>query len=483
MKKVTVTNVTTTGLDPEFANIKSFEFDDHPFAEGGFGRVYNCRKINGKSFKNPQVIKIFKDNRGSAAHSYKTIKGLQDGLIRKKAELDELNVDFLTYYPAFFGAPQFVFEGELDGVAVQGYSANNLKSYGYSCLTDVIEDEDTGERYDEVRLANRYAKAYHMMRAFTLLNEIRYIHADFKSDNFFVSLKDDGGCALIDFDSGAIINELEDKTFTVGTPSQDMLAPEIRRQLNDSGHAMVNLLTDTWSVAVACHYLLFLIHPFNFLTEVSDNSVSEYNDRFIWPDVKDDFSFFDNDDDDIKEVAAYLKASCNALPKGILECFQHTFTKGYFNPRYRTSYNQWCIKLKPHLPEGEARMELSKIRHDIAKIKILEEKRERKEEEERKRLASMRVKPDEYPTYISNLVIDLIKKKSFLNVREEELKEIGAQLGIADLDKKVSAFLTTYYDIWSDGNVSNVEKRKFQFLGKGLKIPEETVEKLLNKKI
>lgn len=300
---------------------------------------------------------------------------------------------------------------------------------------------------------------------------------------FFVSLKDDGGCALIDFDSGAIINELEDKTFTVGTPSQDMLAPEIRRQLNDSGHAMVNLLTDTWSVAVACHYLLFLIHPFNFLTEVSDNSVSEYNDRFIWPDVKDDFSFFDNDDDDIKEVAAYLKASCNALPKGILECFQHTFTKGYFNPRYRTSYNQWCIKLKPHLPEGEARMELSKIRHDIAKIKILEEKRERKEEEERKRLASMRVKPDEYPTYISNLVIDLIEKKSFLNVREEELKEIGAQLGIADLDKKVSAFLTTYYDIWSDGNVSNVEKRKFQFLGKGLKIPEETVEKLLDKKI
>ena len=95
----------------------------------------------------------------------------------------------------------------------------------------------------------------------------------------------------------------------------------------------------------------------------------------------------------------------------------------------------------------------------------------------------MRVKPDEYPAYISNLVIDLIKKKSFLNVREEELKDIGAQLGIADLDKKVSAFLTTYYDIWSDGNVSNVEKRKFQFLGKGLKMPEETVEKLLNKKI
>mgnify|MGYP001643185016 CR=1 FL=1 len=44
------------------------------------------------------------------------------------------------------------------------------------------------------------------------------------------------------------------------------------------------------------------------------------------------------------------------------------------------------------------------------------------------------------------------------------------------------AFLTTYYDIWSDGNVSNVERRKFQFLGKGLKMSKKTIERLLDKK-
>ena len=370
----------------------------------------------------------------------------------------------------------------MDSVAIQGYSANNLNLYEYSCCTDVIEDEDTGERYNKVSLDNRYAKAYHMMRAFTLLDEIRYIHADFKSDNFFVSLKDDGSCAIIDFDSGAIINELEDETFMVRTPSQDMLAPEIRRQLNDSGHVKVNLLTDIWSVAVACHYLLFLIHPFSFLTEVSDNSVSEYSDRFIWPDVKGNFSFFDATDDDTKDVAAYLKASCNDLPAGILECFRYTFTKGYFNPNFRTSYNQWCIKLKPYLPEGEARMELSKIRHELDKQKGIENERNKKEKEERDRLASMRVKPDEYPTYISNLVIDLIENRLFFNNCREGLKDVGVQLGIADLEKKVPAFLTTYYDIWSDGNVSNVERRKFQFLGKGLKMSKKTIERLLDKK-
>ncbi len=478
MKRVTVKTITSTGLDSDFSNIKYFEMDDQPFAEGGFGRIYHCRSINGKKFKHPQVVKIFKDNRGSAAHSYKTIRGLQDGLIRKKTQLDDLGVDFLTYYPAFLGAPQFVFEGELDGITVQGYSANNLKTYGYSCFTDVIEDDDTAAQYDDVSLENRFAKAYHLVRAFTLLNEIRYIHADFKSDNFFVSLKDDGGCALIDFDSGAIINELEDETFTVGTPSQDMLAPEIRRQLAESGHAMVNLLTDTWSVAVACHYLLTLYHPFTFLTEISDNSISKYNDRFIWPEVKDDFPYFDADNN--QDIADYLNNFCNMLPTGIRECFRHTFTKGYFNPHYRTSYDQWCIKLKAYLPEGESRMELSQICHQIEKKERLRREQEEKERAELDRLQSMRVKPDDYPAYISNLVIDLIKKKTYLNLHRDELEEVGKQLDISDLERKVSAFITAYYDIWADGVVTNIEKRKFQFLGKGFNMPEITVEKLLN---
>lgn len=478
MKTITMNTITSTGLDPDFNNIRYVEIDDQPFAEGGFGRIYHCKSINGKPFKNPQVIKIFKDNRGSAAHSYKTIRGLQAGLMRKKEELDELNVDFLTYYPAFFGAPQFVFEGEMDGNKVQGYSANNLKHFGYSCFTDVIEDDDTSAKYEEISTNNRFAKAYHMMRAFTLLNEIRYIHADFKADNFFVSLNDDGRCALIDFDSGAIINELEDETFTVGTPSQDMLAPEIRRQLNETGRAMVNLFTDTWSVAVACHYLVFMMHPFTMLTEVSDNSISEYNDTYLWPEVSDDFSYFDASEN--REVADYLMAACQVLPTGILECFRHTFTKGYFNPHYRTSYNQWCLKLKPYLPQGEARSELSKIRHNIDKTKRLEEEQKRKEQEEKDRLARMRVTPNEYGNYISKLVTDLIQKKTFLNLHKEELEEVGQQLGISDLEKKVTAFMTAYYDIWADGNITNTERSKFKFLGKNLKMPETTVETLLN---
>ena len=171
------------------------------------------------------------------------------------------------------------------------------------------------------------------------------------------------------------------------------------------------------------------------------------------------------------------------MPTGILECFKHTFTKGYFNPHFRTSYNQWCIKLNPYLPDGEARLELSKIRHEFDKQKRLKEEQEERERKERERLTKMRVKPNEYPAYISNLVLDLIKRKTYLNLHEEELKEVGCQLGILDLDKKVAAFITTYYDIWADGVITNIERRKFQFLGKGLNMPEKTIEKLLNKKM
>ena len=56
-------------------------------------------------------------------------------------------------------------------------------------------------------------------------------------------------------------------------------------------------------------------------------------------------------------------------------------------------------------------------------------------------------------------------------------------LNISDLDKKVFAFITAYYDIWADGVITNIERRKFQFLGKGLRMLESTVEKLLEKRI
>ena len=65
---------------------------------------------------------------------------------------------------------------------------------------------------------------------------------------------------------------------------------------------------------------------------------------------------------------------------------------------------------------------------------------------------------------------------------KEELQKVGQQLEIADLENKVQRFVTTYFDIWADGTVSEMEKKKFTFAGKSLKVKPETIEKLLKRK-
>ncbi|MCQ2244704.1 MAG: serine/threonine-protein kinase [Bacteroidaceae bacterium] len=463
MKVIKVTgSVSSLGLDPHFEAIKTIEIEDKCFAEGGFGRIYHCITVDKKKCHKPQVIKIFKDSCGSAAHSYRTIMGLLNGLKRKKEELDELEIDLIDYYPALFGAPQFVFEGELDGEYVQGYSANNLTKFGYVCFTDVLEKNDVMEKYYDISIESRTGMAYHLVRTFELLKEIRYIHADFKSDNFFVGLGDDDKCALIDYDSGSIIENLNDEPFTAGTPSQDMLAPEIRSQLHATGHAKVNLHTDVWSVAVACHYLYFLCHPFYSLSEVSDQSVSAYNAKFTWPAIDKSFKYIN---EDIVDYIDDLQENYTLIDNEIIKCFRYTFTSGYFNPNYRTSYSQWRMKLTPSLPEGSERKSLEWIRrHKFAP-------------EPQK--PTYTVSPENFAGYISELAIDIINHKKYLHQLKDELQKIERELNKPRLYDKTQAFITAYFDIWADGVITETERRKFMFTGKTLGVNPDVVEMLL----
>lgn len=468
MKKVTIKDkAVSLGLDKNFKNVKTIEIEDRPFNEGGFGRIYKCLSVNGKKCKIPQVIKIFKDTGGSAAHSYRTISSLLHGLIGKKAELDALGVDFIEYYPALLGAPQFVFEGTMDGQFVQGYSANNLNHFGYVCFSDILDDDETGEKYSEISLDSRYGKSYQLVRVFELLNELRYIHADFKADNFFVSLKDDDKCALIDFDSGVIVRGINDEPFTAGTPSQDMLAPEIRSQLRDTGHATVNMYSDIWSVAVACHYLLLLSHPFDILSEVSDRAIKSYNDSFMWPHIEESFDYVN---EDLVEYLEDLEDNYDILDDGILSCFRATFTKGYFQPTYRSSYSQWRLKLTPLIPQESQRWSIPQIR------------RKKGLDSSQTEIPKNHFKQEDFMPYMSSLVEKLIKHEAFLPEVRDTLKQIEEDLGKTNLEKKLVDFLTTYYDIWADGVITDIERGKFTFAGRSLGIDKKVIDNLLNKK-
>jgi len=465
MKTINVSKLTTTGFDEDFNSINSIQIEDKPFAEGGFGRIYHCKKLNNKRFANPQVIKIFKDNgQGSAAHSYKTISSLQKKIIEKKEELALLSVDFLEYYPAFFGAPQFVFEGELDGEIVHGYSANNLIHFRYICFSDIINNSDNRDKYLQIPIEFVYAKAYHLSRAFSLLNEFSYIHADFKTDNFFVSLGENGKCALIDFDSGAIIENLEDDTYTWGTP-QDMLAPEIFDQLSHNEMVMVNLFSDMWSVAIANHYLMFCIHPLFFLQQITRNSVTEYISKFDWPEIDKSSSLFN---EEMADVYDWYFGKISDLPKDIFECFKVTVTKGYATKELRTTYNQWAIKLESLVPEEEKRYSLSKIRRRI--------ERENDPEPPKPELI---ITEEQFTNFISDLLLSLIEKRTFLYEHREKLNNISVQLSKQGLYEKMDKLLLTYYEIISDGVINNIERNKFSYMAKNIGVKPEIIEKIL----
>jgi serine/threonine protein kinase len=467
MKVVHLSASTNTGFTAEFDNLTSFMIDDKPFAEGGFGRIYHCREVNSHKVSSQQVIKIFKDNnQGSAAHSFKTITGLQQKIMMKKRELECFSVDFLHEYPAFFGAPQFVFEGTLEGEVVRGYSANNLKHYGYVCFSDIINNADLHDRYFEVPIELIYSKAYHLSRAFRLLNEFSYIHADFKTNNFFVSLDANGLCALIDFDSGAIIEKLEDDTYTWGTP-QDMLAPEIYEQLTKDLLVKVNLFSDMWSVAIANHYLIYCAHPLFFLKDVCRNSVSEYAKNFSWPQIDKSSLIFNNEHD---EFYSWYLEMIGELPMDLFNCFRGTVINGYFNPELRTSYSQWSIKLQAIIPDAEKRLSLSQIRRKTEPKPV-------------PNLPKPVITSGEFPGYISNLMENLIYKRTFLYEHRNTLNTISKEIAIIGLLEKVEKFLAVYYEVTSDGNITEIEKSKIRFQGKTLSINPDTIEKILRKSI
>jgi hypothetical protein len=79
MQTITVNSFFSTEILSEFTSISTIEIEDKPFNSGGFGEVYFCNSINGKTIKNGQVVKVFKNVvSGNAEKSHTTIKKLQE---------------------------------------------------------------------------------------------------------------------------------------------------------------------------------------------------------------------------------------------------------------------------------------------------------------------------------------------------------------------------------------------------------------------
>lgn len=356
MAKINGIKSLSSGIHTEFSSVSSIEIEDKPFASGGFGEVYHCKNVNGKKTTVSQVIKIFIDVNGSAKKGYDTIQKLQKEIKVEATELKIKSKQFDDEYVGLLGCPQFSFEGELNGKKVFGYSANNLKTLGFEEFKDILQDPLLLKKYQKIPLQDKLLIAYHIVRSFDFLYSVQYIHADFKSEALFVNLSKKQ-CAIIDFDSGSVMQSVNDKPTTWGTP-QDWLAPEIFEQfatgLNNRGNAKdpipvkVDLLSDMWSVAVCIHYLIFTFHPFFYFSEISQRSLKKYTlENYKFPNIDKRFPFLTKNQQLLNlHNGFYTNYFHSQLPQELKDKFIQTFTKGCLNSSARTSYGQWKSVLK-----------------------------------------------------------------------------------------------------------------------------------------
>ncbi len=337
----------SSGFESAFAAVRRVELEPAPLGEGGFGVVHRAVSVDGVRPRVPQVVKILKDfGPGTATRGLETVRALQAKMEAADRELRKTSPrGLLETHPFFVGAPQFSFEGTLDGRPARGYSANDLVALGYEDFSAVLGDGARLRRFLATPLQSRLELARSLAGGFDLLNrQLLFLHADFKAEALFVDPVR-GRCALIDFDSGAVALNPSDKPSTFGT-LQDWLAPEILTQLSATGATRVvkvDALSDAWSVNVALHYVLLGCHPLFFLTEISPRSVRAYLAAFRWPEANPSFPYFDGAM--ARAHATYRDFVATHLPAEVRDRFATTIGRGYFSPSDRTTPGQWATVL------------------------------------------------------------------------------------------------------------------------------------------
>lgn len=350
MKQIQVTDFYSTKLNADFDKISTIEIEDKPFNEGAFGQVYFYTSINNKKTSTPQIIKIFKDNlSGSASLNYNTILKLQKKISKKNDDLlASTKKSLLEEYPAFAGIPQFSFIGKLNGQIVKGFSSNNLKSLGFEEFKEILENDTLLDKYQSLPIEKKMIIAYHFVSSFKILKECAFIHADIKPEAIFVNTKNDT-CAIIDFDSGVVTDNIGDDATTWGAPN-DWVAPEIWKQLgqvsNQQRKINVDLFTDTWSVAIGIHYFFATCHPLFFLTELSPNVIDEYFNKHKnkWPEINKSVRYFNQKYSAIYDK--YISFLNSNIPKEVKEQLANTINNGYLDPLRRTTYDKWKTVLE-----------------------------------------------------------------------------------------------------------------------------------------
>lgn len=347
MATISITHFKTSSLHLNFNQITQIEISDKPFAEGGFGELYHCLAIDGTPPQVPQVIKILKDDgSNNAATCFSTVQKLQEKIISENENRKRQGEVTIENIPALFALPQLSYQGTLRGKTILGYSANKINTHEYIEFEDILQEYNLQQQYYQLPLSQKLRSALDLVEGVNILRDMSFIHADINGQNLFISLQT-GHLIIIDYDSGAVTENPNDSPTTWGKPNE-WLAPEIAHQLAQlqSGiHTVnVNLFTDTWSVAVGIHYLIFLRHPLFYLNRLGIKDMQDYFSRYQWPDVDIQSPNFNRS---VQTTYSKITALLSSDPQiaDIKKRLAVTINDGFHKPSRRTTYGQWVHTL------------------------------------------------------------------------------------------------------------------------------------------
>lgn len=336
----------SAGLRPELAAVTALEIEDRPLGGGAFGQNYVCRTLNGSAPPLPLVVKVLTDDgKGSARRGCETIHKLMARLGDLDSRSRQRGEPALSDVPALLAVPQFAFEATLCGQSVCGYGALRLDTEGYVPFEE-FTDGDPGHAgtYLALPLPTRLQIALDLAHGMRLLDEIAFVHGDINPQNLFVNPAG-AHLALIDFDSGAVVENPGDRPATWGKPG-DWLAPEITARLAGTSGAgqpvPVDRFSDAWALGVGIHYLLFLHHPLVYLADFGTNTLRAYLAGNLWPEIDPGDRLYHHAND---AVYRRYRQELPALPTPVRSAFDVLLNQGTFAPDQRPDGVAWARAL------------------------------------------------------------------------------------------------------------------------------------------
>lgn len=344
MLKVELQKYFDLGFCPELSNVKWFELPDAPFAEGGFGAIYDVNKSNFGKHRTQLVLKIFKSGANNiTAQNLKTVQALQQKIFEKDQQIKSIGKNGIASLPFFDGFPLLSFNGKMNGQSINGYVTKKLNTLGYSDFDTILADTNLFNQLLNLTLAQKFSLAMQFVEGMKILKSCAYVHADINEPNVFIDTKN-AKITLIDYDSGALMLTPNDKPTTWGKLC-DWTCPEIMKELSSNGNNVVHvdLFTDVWSVAIGIHYIFFGAHPLFYLTNLGSNTVKNYLANNKWPEINLSDPLFNNTN---KDAYNNYRKILSQLPEKFLDKLAATINQGFFNPAQRTGYESWELALK-----------------------------------------------------------------------------------------------------------------------------------------